>query len=399
MNLAESTPHKRSPDFLGIDRNVAAASAATFLPGLGEELWRKFLPKYLESLGASVAVVGLFGTAEDFLDGCYQYPGGWLADRWGRRSAFLTFLAAAVAGYLVYLFSPSWPFLFLGLALVTVWQCMASPAIFAVIGDALPKERRAMGFTIQSIVKRVPMVVSPLLGGIIIGRLGIAGGMRAGLLVTLVLAGATIPLLLSLNLPVGARDRIRIGGVWNSFPAALRSLLASDITIRTCEGLVDVFIILYVTNIAGVTIPQYGALVAVQLATSIFVYVPSARIADRYGRKPVIIATFFFFAMFPAAVVAASSLRWMILAFVVGGLRELGEPARKAMIVDFAEPQVRARAIGLYYFVRSISVAPASAIGGLLWGIHPWVPFLAASLIGICGTLLFAATVKEEYAH
>lgn len=399
MNAAEATPRRKPADFFGVERNVAVASAATFLPGLGEELWRKFLPKYLESLGASVSVVGLFGTAEDFLDGFYQYPGGWLADRWGRRRAFLTFLAAAAAGYLVYLFSPSWPFLFLGLALVTVWQCMASPVIFAVIGDALPKERRAMGFTLQSIVKRVPMVISPLVGGVVIGRLGIAAGMRTGLLITLVLAGATVPLLLALDLPVGARDSIKIGGVWNSFPAALRSLLASDITIRTCEGLVDVFIILYVTNIAGVTIPQYGVLVAVQLATSILVYIPSARIADRVGRKPMVIATFFCFALFPAAVVAASSLRWMTLAFMVGGLRELGEPARKAMIVDFAEPQVRARAVGLYYFVRSISVAPASALGGLLWRIHPRVPFLAASLIGICGTILFAATVKEKYSR
>src|SRR5712692_6449340 len=217
-----------------MERNVAAASGAVFLVGLGEELWKKFLPKYLESLGASVAVVGLFGTAEDFLDGCYQYPGGWLADRWGRQRAFLTFLAAAGAGYLVYLFSPSWPFLFLGLALVTVWQCMASPVIFAVIGDALPAERRAMGFTIQSIVKRVPMVISPLVGGAIIGRLGIAAGMRAGLLITLELAGAAIPLLLAINLPERSRDSIKISGVWNSFPTALRSLLASDITIRTC---------------------------------------------------------------------------------------------------------------------------------------------------------------------
>jgi len=42
-----------------------------FFVGLGEELWKKFLPKYLESLGASAAIVGLFGTA----DAIYQYPG------------------------------------------------------------------------------------------------------------------------------------------------------------------------------------------------------------------------------------------------------------------------------------------------------------------------------------
>ena len=106
---------------MGIERNVAAASGSIFLVGLGEELWKKFLPKYLESLGASVAVVGLFGTAEDFFDAIYQYPGGWLADYWGRRKAFLTVLAVTAVGYLVYLFSPPWPYLFIGLAFVMVW--------------------------------------------------------------------------------------------------------------------------------------------------------------------------------------------------------------------------------------------------------------------------------------
>src|ERR1700680_4626231 len=167
--LLEETGRRRVAASLGIERNVAAASAAVFLVGLGEELWKKFLPKHLESLGASVGVVGLFGTSEDFLDALYQYPGGWLADYWGRRRAFLTFLVAALTGYLVYLFSPSWPFLFLGLAFVMAWQSMASPALFATSGASLPPSRRAMGFTVQSLLKRIPMVVSPLLGGAMIG--------------------------------------------------------------------------------------------------------------------------------------------------------------------------------------------------------------------------------------
>src|SRR2546429_9420476 len=105
----EASLYRRIANSLGIERNVAAASGAVFLVGLGEELWKKFLPKYLESLGASVAVVGLFGTSEDFLDAIYQYPGGWLADHWGRCRALLTFLITALVGYLFYLFSNSWP--------------------------------------------------------------------------------------------------------------------------------------------------------------------------------------------------------------------------------------------------------------------------------------------------
>jgi MFS family permease len=92
-------------DYLSLERNVSIASAAVFLVGLGEELWKKFLPKYLEALGASTPIIGLFGTVEDFFDAIYQYPGGWLADRLGRRRAFLIFLGVASVGYVVYLTS------------------------------------------------------------------------------------------------------------------------------------------------------------------------------------------------------------------------------------------------------------------------------------------------------
>ena len=363
---------------------------------MGEELWKKFLPKYLESLGASVAIVGLFGTSEDFLDALYQYPGGWLGDHWGRRRAFLTFLVAALTGYVVYLLSPSWPFLFLGLAFAMAWQSMASPAIFATIGDALPRERRAMGFTVQSMLKRIPMVISPLLGGAMIGARGLQAGIRTGLLITIALVTVTIPVLRTINIPLASKDMVRWRGVWNSFHPTLKRLLVSDIAIRTCEGMADIFIVIYVTNIAGVAIPQYGILVAVQLATAILVYIPSARMADRLGRKPFVIATFLFFAFFPVAVILAPDFRWLVCAFVIGGLREIGEPARKAMIVDFAQHNLRARTVGLYYLVRGLSITPASAIGGLLWRIRPQTPFIVAGIIGIVGTLLFAATVYEN---
>src|SRR5204863_3377611 len=216
-------------DYLSLERNVAIASAAVFLLGFGEELWKKFLPKYLEALGASTPIIGLFGTAEDFFDAVYQYPGGWIADRFGRRNAFLIFLTLAFAGYLVYLLGPSWPFAFVGLALVMAWQSMASPAIFAVIGDALPKERRAMGFSIQSILKRVPIVIAPVIGGIIIASRGIVSGVHLGLIITLAIAAMTSLLIRLINITSEAHHPTNIFGVWDSFQSGLKRLLVSDI--------------------------------------------------------------------------------------------------------------------------------------------------------------------------
>lgn len=143
--------------------------------------------------------------------------------------------------------------------------------------------------------------------------------------------------------------------------------------------------------------PQQS-LVSIQVITSIIVYLPAAKLAVRVGRKPLVIFTFVSFTLFPLLIIAASGFAALVLAFIIGGLREIGEPARKAMIVDFAEDGVRARSVGLYYLVRSLSITPAAAIGGLLWNVAPELPFVVAALVGIAGTLVFAMTVEERYA-
>ena len=384
---------------LGLERNVVAVSAATFLLALGENLWKRFLPKYLEALGAPVTAIGLFGTCQDFLDGVSQYPGGWIGDRYGRRRALLLFVALAMVGYVVYWCAPSWPVVFLGLAFVMAWSSMASPTLFAVIGDALPKERRAMGFTVQSILRRIPIAVAPTVGGIIIAANGIVEGVRLGLIFTLALAVITLATVRRVDIAIVPDETpTNVLAVWSSLPTPLRRLLASDILIRTCEGLVDVFLVLYAINVIGVSAPSYGVLIAVQAVTSIVSYLPAARMADRVGRKPFVIATFVAFAAFPIAVVLATDFPTLVLAFVVGGLREIGEPARKAMIVDLVRPSLRARSVGLYYLIRSVSIAPAAFIGGVLWSMTPVLPFWTAGAIGAAGVIVFAAMVDERHA-
>ena len=126
---------------------------------------------------------------------------------------------------------------------------------------------------------------------------------------------------------------------------------------------------------------------------------PAAKAAERVGRRPFIIATFCAFALYPLAIISAHDFTGLVIAFIIGGLREIGEPARKAMILDFAEPQVRARSVGLYYLMRSLAITPAAAIGGLLWKITPQTPFVLAGAFGITGTFIFIATVRDKSAN
>ena len=381
----------------GLDRRTGITAGAIFLMTLGEELWKRFIPKYLESLGAPMLAIGGYGSLRDLLDGLAQYPGGWLADRYGRRTSLLCFITLATCGYALLAAAPVWSVALAGVVLAMAWSSMASPTLFAVIGDALPPERRTLGFSAQSIVRRIPMVVAPFLGGLLLARHGVSAGVRMGLLAGIGLSLLTLGLVSGLRVPlVRGTTPTSITGVWRSLPGALRRLLFSDILVRTCEALADVFLVLYALDVIGITAPQFGILVGVQTATAILGYLPGARLAQRVGPKPLVIATFVAFALFPLAVVAAHSFAELVAASVIGGLREIGEPARKALIVDSARPDLRARTVGLYYLIRSLSIAPAATVGGLLWQARPALPFLLAGGFGLLGAGVFAAAGERS---
>src|SRR4051794_4064344 len=153
--------------------------AVILVVGTGGGMWGRFLPAYLEALGGGVWVVAAYGALFSFLDAAYQYPGGWAADRLGRRRSLMLFTVAAACGYSFYL-GAHWAWVLGGTFLVMAWDTLTLPATFAAIGDNLPRERRPAGFAWQSMVRRVPTMVAPPLGGLLIAELGLVAGVRIG---------------------------------------------------------------------------------------------------------------------------------------------------------------------------------------------------------------------------
>ncbi len=358
----------------------------------GEELWSRFVPKYLEFLGAGAWGVAAYGTLKELLDAVYQYPGGWVTDRLGRRVALIFFTLLAAAGYALYLVAPRWEWILLGTFLAAGATSLTLPTVFAVIGDSLPQTRRAMGFGMQSIWKRVPIIVAPPIGGALIAALGLAAGMRVGLAVAIILALVAVVVVRRHYREAAPAPEVslRFGDVWRTMDLRLRRLLVSDCLARLAEGIPGVFIVLYVVNVLRADLLQFGWLTSVQMATAILPYIPVARVADRTNRKPFVLLTFVFFALFPLALVSAGAGLWLAGAFVIAGLREIGEPARKALIVDLAAAAARGRAVGMYYLIRGLVVFPASILGGFLYVIDPKAPFVMAFLVGAAGAALYA---------
>jgi MFS family permease len=383
-------------EFLALRRNTSLLLVALVLAGTGEKLWLGFAPKYLQTLGASIFIIGLFDALQTLLGALYAYPGGWLTDRWGQRRSLMLFSALSLAGYTLVLVWHHWLALLLGTFLFLAWSALSLPTTFSVVATSLQARQYTMGIGIQSMVRRVPMMLGPLGGGWLITHFGWTRGVQYALLLCLLMSLLTMLFQWFMLEPGkgGLAAAAESGGmnflaVVRSFTPALRELLVSDILIRFCERIPYAFVILWAMNHAGLDAQQFGVLVACEMVTAMICYIPVAHLADKYGRRPFVLVTFFFFTLFPVTLLWGDSFGWLALAFVVRGLKEFGEPARKALIISEAVPALRARTYGAYYLIRDCVVTSGSFLGAWLWSISPQANFIGAAVCGALGTAWF----------
>jgi MFS family permease len=394
---------KNISEFLALRRNTSLLLVALVLAGTGEKLWLGFAPKYIETIGGGILIIGIFDALQTLLGAIYAYPGGWLTDHWGQRRSLLLFSLISVAGYILVLVWHHWLALLLGAFLFLAWSALSLPATFSVIATSLQSSRHTMGVGVQSMIRRVPMMLGPLLGGWLLTRFGWTDGVRYALALCITMSLLTLAFQWFISgtgvSPVSSPHQNETHGqdarattfftVVKSFTPALRELLVSDILIRFCERIPYAFVILWAMDSGGVTAQQFGYLVTFEMVTAMFCYIPVAHLADKYGRRPFVLITFVFFTLFPVTLLWAHDFKWLALAFVVRGLKEFGEPARKALIIGEAVTELRARTYGAYYLIRDCTVTTGSFLGAWLWSVSPQANFIGAALCGALGTVWF----------
>jgi MFS family permease len=175
----------------------------------------------------------------------------------------------------------------------------------------------------------------------------------------------------------------------------LKNLLVSDILVRFCEQIPYAFVVVWVVQNAELSAFQFGLLTAIEMVVAMLVYFPIAYLADRSTKKPFVLITFGFFTIFPVLLTLGRSFAWLAFAFVVRGLKEFGEPTRKALIMDLAPEALKGSSFGAYYLVRDVFVSLAAFGGAFLWDISPLINFYTAFGFGLLGTIYFAIKGRD----
>jgi MFS family permease len=395
---------RRIVEFLGLRKSIVGLLSMAILVGMGEHMAEQFLPLYLLALGGGFISVGFLNGMDNLLGALYSFPGGYLSDRLGTKRALLVFNLVSMAGFIVVILVPSWPAVIAAAALFLSWTAISLPATMSLVAKVLPKNKRTMGVSVHSLVRRVPMALGPVIGGAFIAAWGVQLGVRlafVGALVMAVVAAILQQVLIEDDrgdgsAPSAEHNPLRL---WKFMSGDLRRLLVSDILVRFCEQIPDAFVVIWAVGTEGspgpVSAVQFGLLRSIEMATAILIYVPVAYFADRSHKKPFVVMTFVFFTFFPLMLYFSHSFWMLVGAFVLRGLKEFGEPTRKALIMDLAPEDRKAGMFGLYYLIRDVIVSAAAFGGAFLWQRSPALNLFTAFAFGAMGTLWFALCGRD----
>jgi MFS family permease len=405
---------RKIADFLALKKSIVAVLSMAILIGLGEKMAERFLPLYLMALGGGAFSVGILNGMDNFLSAIYSLPGGYLGEKLGYKKALALFNLMAMIGFAIVIIFPYWQAVLFGAIFFISWTAISLPATMELVSNVLPKKKRTMGVSVHSFIRRIPMALGPVIGGALIGFFGEEKGIRIAFSAAFVLA---IVSLILQQIMIEEKQHLKENPPseygFSLLNSSLRKLLISDILVRFCEQIPYAFVVIWCVKINKITPLQFGILTTVEMVTAMLVYIPVAYLADKTQKKPFVAITFSFFTIFPLFLLFSKSFLMMVFAFIIRGLKEFGEPTRKALIMDLAPENRKAVTFGFYYLVRDIVVSVAAFGGAFLWdpstaqfigeklGIgrfiiplfenfaSPKTNFIAAFLCGLLGTFYF----------
>jgi hypothetical protein len=444
--------------FLGIDPGVFVLAGATLGFSLSVQVVGRFVPEYLNRLGASAELIGLYASFVLLCRTLYPYLAGGGSDRAvidaiagvlpdtladDRRARVRSVVAESVtdhrllvavgtvsaSGTLLWLVAPqigdvvpvpAWLAVGVGTGLVLLWGTHG-PGIQVGLGDVTTTDPpnvadatavltgtttlRLLGF----LALLAPTTLLFTSVAVYRSAFQVLAAVTAAVGFTAVGAFAV----LGEGVPrpgsaAASRDLPTVSTLRASLSALndeLWTVLAGNTAVTFAEGMVHVFLVVVVTeyHAVGVTVAGtdlspaafFGVLVAVETVAGLAAVVAGTRIAAWADPRTVVAGAVLSAALFPLLLVGAPSHPAVLaVLFALFGVRFAGVPARSALFDELVSGDGAERVVESCRFTRNLAAVPGGIVGGLLYGVAPAVAFGTATLVGLFGASQFLQFVR-----
>ena len=377
----------KTKTFSLINTNLRWFLVAMILANIAGEMLFSMLSLYLIDLGASVGQVGFVYTIAALVPIVLQIFGGWLSDTVGRLRAIAIGSTVSVFGYLLFLISPSWQWIMLGLCVEFVATSFVSPSFSAYIAEQCSEEVRGRVFGITQGIYMVVTVIGPFLAGMLAYRLNFKVMLFVAFVFYLLATLMRIWMAFSEKFqPERLPVKPTFGGLKTQMKSIFGLLFAGGVLtwIWITDGIldtsfnltVDLFPI-YMSDIGGLTLAQIGIFGSAFGIACILGNFLGGWLTDKWSERTILTGGFFVLSFGMATMVLAVSPAGFLISRILVGLGNgILAPAYNSLISKVVPEDKRGLAFGFFGTSLGILSLPMPWIGAQLWEhFTPQLPF------------------------
>lgn len=387
-------------------RNIYSFGLTSFFNDTASEMAYWVLPAFLISLGAGPAQLGLIEGIAESVASFAKLFSGYLTDRLDRRKPLVVagyFVANAVKPLLA-IVTAWWHILLIRFADRLAKGVRGAPRD-VMVAESVGKQRLGSAYGLIQSMDSAGAIAGPLTALVLLSRYGIR---------TVFLAAAVPGALAVLVAALGIRETRRRASQDAASPSPKRSpatftqptrglsaaflMVLTAVTLFSLGNSSDMFLVMRAQSV-GIPVSLAPLLGLVFNVTYTLGSWPAGWFSDHFSRRRIAAAGYFIFAgAYYVFGRAPSTLAIWITMAVYGLYYALTQPVLKALVVDTVAPEVRGRALGIYFFATSVATLAASLITGELWKHYgAGLPFyLSAVLAGVSAVLLLVTPNKAK---
>ena len=372
------------------------------------EIPASFFELYVLELGGTVAIIGLINFSLKIAFAAVSFPGGYIADKFGRKGIIIFATFANGLCHLLYATAPDWRYILITLVIGNLTR-ISNPALQAITADSIPPKKRGLGFSIQQITLDMTSTPAPLIATMIFDYFGFVPGMRVAYVIVAVSYFIAGLMRLRLAETLENAERISLRELLLAFPRsyvasfkmiftipkALRYLIVTNNLFAFAGSFFGSYIIVYATSDLGLSKLEWGIILTAQAVFTTLLVVPIGKAIDVYGAKRMLIA-------FNAVIIAtliltiyANFVVFLVVMPLMGIAYSSAGVGFQKLMAGLTQRNLRGKMVGLFRFFSLIVGAVSGLVGGLTYEntAHVSVFIVGAVTLGM-STLLFAKFVQ-----
>jgi len=380
------------------------------LHGVASGLFAQYSSIYATLLGADPVQIGSLQSVGNAVGALAAIPAGWFIDYYSLKRVFLLSTILLLLSQLLYFTAPGWAWLYPAIVLYYLGVRMTCTSCTVVCAAELPNHERGTGRGVCRSLSSVVAILTPLLAAWCIswfGGISLRGLRPLYAIQVLIFIGITALLLAGLrrsrinNTSSDSRQVLSsFAQVFQHGPDVVRLVVVIGL-MELPWSLTQPFMPLYAHQIKGADEFVLGAIYVAISLVPLVASIPLGRLADRYGRKKLLLlmapftcAANLCLILAPARGGYASPL--LLLHGVLFGFNSIGMAIVSSMTAEIVPQEQMGRWVGIISFFRGLLAIPAPLMGGLIWDhIGPQYVFVAAIAIDALVRLPLLSLVQE----